>query len=82
VTEETIRSYISEELVSGGVREVISDDYPLLDRQILDSLGLFQLVGFLESQFGVVVRDEELVPANFGTVRDIANLVDEKIASS
>jgi methoxymalonate biosynthesis acyl carrier protein len=82
VTADTIRRYINEELANASVREVISDDYPILDRQVLDSLGLFQLVGFLESQFGVVVRDEELVPANFGTVQDIANLVDAKIASS
>ena len=82
MTADTIRRYINEELANGSVREAISDDYPLLDRQLLDSLGLFQLVGFLESQFGVVVRDEELVPANFGTVRDIANLVEAKTASS
>ena len=82
MTLDTIRTYINEELANGSVREEISDDSPILDRQVLDSLGLFRLVGFLESQFGVVVRDEELVPANFGTGRDIANLVDAKIASS
>jgi len=82
VTVEAIRRFISEELATDGLHEQITDDYPLLDRQVLDSLGLFQLVGFLEGEFGVEVQDEELVPANFGTVQDIARLVDTKRAST
>jgi acyl carrier protein len=48
---------------------------------VLDSLGLFQLVGYLESEFDVEIDDEELVPGNFGTIEDIAKLVEAKRAS-
>jgi acyl carrier protein len=78
--EDAIRKFIAEELSSNGVGESITDDYPLLERQVLDSLGLFQLVGFLETEFGVEVDDEELVPSNFGTIADIARLVGAKRA--
>ncbi len=78
MTTDTIRRFISEELSTDGGQGFLTDDYPLLERQLLDSLGLFQLVGYLESEFGVEVLDEELVPANFGTIRDIARLVEEK----
>jgi acyl carrier protein len=76
--EDTVRRFISEEVAQDGSSPAISDDYPLLDRQVLDSLGLFQLVSFLEAEFRIEIQDEELVPANFGTVSDIARLVDEK----
>jgi acyl carrier protein len=78
--EDAIRKFIAEELSSNGLGESLADDYPLLDRQVIDSLGLFQLVGFLETEFGVEVDDEELVPGNFGTIGDIARLVDDKRA--
>jgi acyl carrier protein len=78
VNEDLIRQYINDELAKDVLREPIRDDDLLLERQILDSLGLFQLVGYLENEFDIEVRDEELVPANFGSVRDIARLVREK----
>lgn len=78
--EDKIRRFIVEELSTNGVEDQITDDYPLLERSVLDSLGLFQLVSFLEEDLGVEVLDQELVPANFGTIRDIARLVDGKRA--
>ena len=74
--ENSIRQFITEELNTDGSN--LSDDYPLLERNVLDSLGLFQLVAFLEDRFGVEIADEDLVPSHFGTVRSIARLVDEK----
>jgi len=80
VIENTIRQFITDELNNDGSRENLTDDYPLLERNVLDSLGLFQLVGFLESEFGVEVQDEELIPQHFGTIGDIARLVEVKRA--
>jgi acyl carrier protein len=76
--EDTVRRFLTNELAQGDNGATITDDYPLLERQVLDSLGMFELVSFLESEFGIEIQDEELVPANFGTVSDIARLVDEK----
>jgi acyl carrier protein len=80
VIENTIRQYITDELNPNGSVDDLSDDYPLLERSVLDSLGLFQLVGYLESEFGVEIADEELLPSNFGSIHDIARLVREKRA--
>jgi len=76
--EESIRRFVVEELDRERLGGVITDDYPLLGGQALDSLGLLQLVSFLESEFGVEIRDEELVPSNFGTIGDISRLVRSK----
>jgi acyl carrier protein len=78
MTEEVIRAFISEELTSDQFHEALTDDYPLLDRQVLDSLGLFQLVAFLENEYGIQIDDEELVPANFGSIKDVSHLVEAK----
>lgn len=54
------------------------DDYPLLEKDVLDSMGIFQVVAFLEDEFGIEVDDAELVPENFETIGSIAELIDSK----
>jgi acyl carrier protein len=76
--EDSIRRFIIDELEFKTPVKDLGDDFPLLDRRVLDSLGLFELVGYLEDEYGVEIQDEELVPANFGTIRDIARLVQGK----
>ena len=49
-----------------GERELLTPDYPLIENHVLDSLGLFTMLSFVEEQFGVEVGDEELVLENFG----------------
>ena len=54
------------------------DDYPLLEKDVLDSMGIIQVVAFLEDEFGIEVDDAELVPENFETIGSIAKLIDSK----
>ena len=77
---ETLRDFILNDLHWDGQRDLLTPDYPLIENHVLDSLGLFTLVTFVEAQFGVEVGDEELVPENFGTLGAIASLIDRKRA--
>jgi acyl carrier protein len=78
--EDDIRRFISVELRPAET-DVLTDTYPLLDRQVLDSMGLFQLVAYLEDELGVEIGDDELVPEHFGTISSIAHLVRSKRAA-
>ncbi len=80
-TQDQVRSYIVEELRFRGSAKDLKDDYPLLENEVLDSMGIFSVVSFLETEFGIEVDDEELVPENFGTIADIARLVEQKKSS-
>jgi acyl carrier protein len=76
-TATSIRSYIRDELlVADG--DALQNDTPLWGG-VLDSVGLMQLISFIEERFGVEIEDEELTSAHFGTVADIAALVDRKV---
>ena len=55
---------------------VTDPDQPLQ----IDSLGLIRLVAFLESDLNIIVVDEELLAENFATGRNLANLINPKIA--
>lgn len=56
----------------------IGDSDPLLEGGLIDSLGILDVVTFLENQFGVTIADEDLSPENFATVRSIAEFVSQK----
>ena len=73
--EERIRDFLIEDLQWEGPRSELTDDLPLIENRLIDSLGLMRLVGRIESEFGIHVRDEDIVLANFGSIRRIADFV-------
>ncbi len=75
---ERIRGFLIEELHWQGPRSELSDDLPLIENRVVDSMGLLRLVAWLEETFGVEIADEEVVPSNFGTIADIERLLAAK----
>lgn len=75
---DVLREFIMKELRWDGRKDELTVDYPLIENHVVDSLGLFMLVAFVEEQFGVEVRDEELIPENFGTIGTITALIERK----
>jgi len=57
-----IRTFIVERLAPATGRTHLDDDDDLIDSGVVDSLGIFQLVAFLEEKFGVVIADSEITP--------------------
>jgi acyl carrier protein len=74
---DDIRQFIQEELLSGNGSSRIDDDTPLFEG-IIDSIGLIDLVGFLESRFGIQIGDEDFSNENFRTIEAIEDLVSRR----
>jgi acyl carrier protein len=45
---------------------------------VVDSVGLHQLVGFVESKFGIQVDPQELVPDNFASLSALVAFIEQK----
>lgn len=75
-----LRQFVMENLAQGKVGGVIGDDASLIDNGVIDSLGIFQLVSFLEQNYGVRVRDEEIVLENFKSINAIEEFLVGKLA--
>lgn len=75
---ERIRDFLIDELHWQGPRSELTEDLPLIEDHVVDSMGLLRLVAWLEETFGVEVSDAEVVPANFGTIRGIEELLSRK----
>jgi acyl carrier protein len=76
--EEQIRQYIAENFMFSDNGFQLSDDASLLEEGIVDSTGVLELVMFVEEEFGVTVKDEEVVPENFDSVSRLAAYVSRK----
>jgi acyl carrier protein len=69
-----LMDYIKQEFPKARGADIkVEDD--LLSVGIVDSLGILQLVTFIEERFGVTVPDEEVVFENFSSVRAMADFV-------
>jgi len=56
----------------------ISATDSLLEHGIIDSVGIQQLVVFLEEKYGITVDEDDLMPENFDTLEAIDSYVRSK----
>jgi acyl carrier protein len=72
-----ITEYIKNEFASNSTVDLATAN--LLEEEIIDSLGIFTLVSFIEDKFGVSVDPEEVNLENFETVDAVTKLVEAKL---
>jgi acyl carrier protein len=77
-TEALVRDFIVDDLHYDGLPGELTPEYPLLKKGVLDSLGLVTLVEHLEATCNIVIDEEDMVPENFGSIREIAQFVEQK----
>lgn len=71
-----IRRYLLENLLFSEDESELPDDISLLDRGIIDSTGVLEVVLFLEEQFAIRVKDTEMLPENFDSVNNLVRFVE------
>ena len=76
---EQVRTFILEELARRKGITVFTDDESLTENGVVDSLGMFRLVTFLENNFNVRIADEDIVHENFRSVSEIERFVNSKL---
>lgn len=76
--EAQIKDYIAKNLLFSEDGYSYSDDTSFLQEGIVDSVGIMELVAFVEDQMGVQVEDQEIVPDNFDSVSRLAAYVRRK----
>jgi acyl carrier protein len=77
----SIRSFILKKFPAARKRK-LDDLVPLLESGIIDSLGVLDLVGFLEQEFDVKINDDDLTPENFGNIERMVAFVRKKSGQS
>ena len=56
----------------------LNEDTAILESGIVDSLGILDIVMYLETEFAITVEDDDITPANFETILRLAKFVESK----
>ncbi len=75
-----IRDYVAKNLLFSDDGFRYDDDASFLEEGIVDSMGVLELVLFIEEQFGVTIEDTELTPDNFDSVNKLANYIQRRLS--
>lgn len=75
--ESKIRNLIFEKFPLARKRQ-LDDRDSLLESGIVDSIGILEIVNFVEQNFALRVSDDDLVPENFASVAAIAAFVQQR----
>ncbi len=71
---ETVRGYVFEHFPAAKERQITDTD-SLLDSGIVDSLGVLDIVAYLETEFGMTIADDELEVEDFESIQALTAFV-------
>jgi acyl carrier protein len=80
--EQSIRKFIASDIIYSQEGFPYADDASLLQEGVIDSLGVVELVTFVQKQFNVKVEQQEVVPDNFDSVAKLSAFVRRKLNES
>ena len=75
-----VRAYITENFLYMRPNFTIGDDDSLLGNGIIDSMGVIEVITFIQQEFEITIDDEDITEENLGTLAAIARYVVQKKA--
>jgi acyl carrier protein len=76
--EQELREFVIDTFLFGGEDAKLSNDDSFIEMGVIDSMGILNLVSFVESKYGVEVANADLVPEIWDSVSRIARFVTSK----
>lgn len=73
--KERLEEFINEEFMVDKPDLTLTDDLLLIQDGVIDSLGIFILISFIEEEFGIKIDAGDVVLENFETLPKIVELV-------
>jgi len=83
-TDEQIFDELASFFVQEGTRReaavaAVAPDTDIVGQGLVDSLGIFKLIAFVEERFAVTIEPDEVLLENFQTLRALRNLIVKKL---
>ena len=80
-TTARIRDLVLRNTQWTGSPDDLTDELPLIEGQVIDSLDLLTIISALEKEFDLDIPDEDLLFDNFASIEQIAAYVDARQAA-
>lgn len=66
--KQTLRTFITENFLPQSGADSFLDSDSFMEKGIIDSTGVLELLEFIEERFSIKVEDEEVVPDNLDSL--------------
>jgi len=76
---EELRHFVVENYLFGRSDVELKGDDSFLDRGIIDSTGVLELVTFLEGTYQIQIQDEEVIPSNLDSINNLLRFLEAKL---
>lgn len=76
--EDKVRNYILENYLFTEDQSELNSEDSFLEKGIIDSTGILEIIFFLKEEFEISVGDEEIIPENLDSVNNIVKYINSK----
>ena len=76
--KDVLRKFITENFLASAGLDTFDDDDSFMEKGIVDSTGVLELLEFVEEQFDIRVEDEEVIPDNLDSLNKLTSFVNRK----
>lgn len=80
--KKSVRAFISTSTLPLARVDTFTDEDSFLEKGILDSTGVLELVGHIEKEYGIRFEADEIIPDNLDSIDKIADFVVRKTATT
>ena len=75
---DKIRKFIFENFLFDADNSALDNNDSFLEKGIIDSTGILEVINWMEETFGFEVNDMELIPENLDSVNRLADFIKRK----
>jgi len=75
---QDLREYLLQKYLKGQPPEGFDDDYNLIDDGLIDSLGMLNLVNYMEKHYQIEFGDHDIVPEHFVSINAMLGFIRQK----
>lgn len=76
--ETSIKDFINRNFLMNSGAITFSNTDSFIEKGIIDSTGILELVNFIQQSFKIQIGDDELLPENFDSIRNICTYIQRK----
>jgi len=77
-----LRNFVTESFLHSAGLDSFKDEDSFMEKGIIDSTGVLELLEFIEDRFNIRVEDEEVVPDNLDSLIKLTSFIERKLADA
>lgn len=79
---EELRQFVIDNFMFGKPYKGFADDDSFIEKGIIDSTAVMELVAFLEKRYRIKLQDQDLIPDNLDSINNLTRFVASRLPAN